>query len=170
MTELALSLGASACAALWSARQLSLLFDHPPFRCCWLSPASVLRVGVAATLLSAAPSLLAAAATSVSVVAAMSGPSSCTCGCARDWSVRCCFVSGCRFGRWCGRFRPARGGGQVEEGILVVRRGCRRWRRTASHGGLAVLPGSSVLRRIARWKESATPFRVKASAQIFGST
>ena len=53
----------------------------------------------------------AAAATSVSVAAVMSGPASCTCGCARDWSVRCCVVSGCGFGRWCGRFRPASGGG-----------------------------------------------------------
>ena len=99
---------------------------------------------------------VAAAATSVSVAAAISGPSSCTCGCARDWSVCCCVVFRCRFGRLCGRFRPTSGGGS----------GGRRWSGWldevavvgdgASLGGLAVLPESSVLRRVTRGKDSAT--------------
>ena len=54
--------------------------------------------------------MAAAAATSVSVAAA-SGPSSCTRGCARDWPVRCCVVSGCVVGGRCGHCVSADGGG-----------------------------------------------------------
>ena len=47
-----------ACAALWSACLPLLLFGCPLFRCRWPSPAGALGVGVGATLLSAAPSLV----------------------------------------------------------------------------------------------------------------
>jgi hypothetical protein len=93
------------------------------------------------------------AASSV-VVAAASGPSSCTCGCARDWSVRCCVVSGRGVGGRCGRCVSAGGGsgggrGSGWSAAVVGTSG------GASVSGRAASPGSSVLRRVVRWKDSA---------------
>ena len=92
-----------ACAALWSACLPLLLFGCPLFRCRWPSPAGALGVGVGATLLSAAPSLVLLR-TYVrlrhSLLLRCPDPPSCTfCGCVRGWSVRCCVVSECGFGR-----------------------------------------------------------------------
>ena len=99
--------------------------------------------------------MAAAAATSVSVAAA-SGPSSCTCGCARDWSVRCCVVSGRGVGGRCGRCVSAGGGGSGGgrgSGWSAVVVGISGG---ASGSGRAAAPGSSALRRVVRWKDSAT--------------
>ena len=98
--------------------------------------------------------MAAAAAASVSVAAA-SGPSSCTCGCARDWSVRCCVVSGSGVGGRCGRCVSAGGGsgggrGSGWSAVVVGISG------GASGSGRAAAPGSSALRRVVRWKDSAT--------------
>ena len=99
--------------------------------------------------------MAAAAATSV-FVAAASGPSSCTCGCARDWSVRCCVVSGRGIGGRCGRCVSAGGGGPGGgrgSGWSAVAVGISDG---ASSGDRVAAHGSSALRRVVRWKDSAT--------------
>ena len=79
--------------------------------------------------------------------------------------LRCCVESECRVGRRCGRCGSTSGGGSGggegggggSDGVAGISGG-------ASLGGLAAMPGSSVLRRVTRWKDSAT-----ASCRFGGS-
>ena len=142
---------------LWSVRQPLLLFGHPLFRCRWPSPAGALGVGVGATLLSAAPSLVLLR-TSVSAT-----------HCCCDVRIRrralfagafgagqCAAASSClsvgSVVRRCGRCRPISPGGLRLRGRCphsrqagtgkreAEKRQCNPASRAESHGGAGFPP------------------------------
>ena len=145
-----------ACAALWSACLPLLLFGCPLFRCRWPSPAGALGVGVGATLLSAAPSLVLLR-TSVSAT-----------HCCCDVRIRrralfagafgagqCAAASCLSVGsvvRRCGRCRPISPGGRRLRGRCphsrqagtgkreAEKRQCNPASRAESHGGAGFPP------------------------------